>query len=129
MISLRQNLKRLWQLIYELGNKQWDIPRLRELLETILPEKTTFDNYEVEHDFASIGTRTSSTFSCPDIRVMPLPVMVFLTKGCISFRNHSLRKSWQKLLEKLWTRSQALFKDRTPILDLHRTLKYPEYPC
>jgi PAS domain-containing protein len=34
------------QLIYDLGNKQWDIPGLRELLETILPEKTTFDDYE-----------------------------------------------------------------------------------
>ena len=45
------------QLIYDLGNKQWDIPRLRELLETILPQKTTFDNYEVEHDFATIGRR------------------------------------------------------------------------
>jgi PAS domain S-box-containing protein len=45
------------QLIYDLGNAQWDIPRLRELLETILPEKTTFDDYEVEHDFATIGRR------------------------------------------------------------------------
>ena len=46
------------QLIYDLGNKQWDIPKLRELLETILPQKATFDNYEVEHDFADIGRRT-----------------------------------------------------------------------
>jgi two-component system CheB/CheR fusion protein len=45
------------QLIYDLGNKQWDIPKLRELLETIVPQKTTFDNYEVEHDFATIGRR------------------------------------------------------------------------
>jgi len=45
------------QLIYDLGNKQWDIPKLRELLETILSKKTTFDNYEVEHDFAVIGRR------------------------------------------------------------------------
>jgi two-component system CheB/CheR fusion protein len=45
------------QLIYDLGNKQWDIPKLRELLETILPQKATFDNYEVEHDFAIIGRR------------------------------------------------------------------------
>jgi two-component system cell cycle sensor histidine kinase PleC len=45
------------QLIYDLGNKQWDIPKLRELLETILPQKTTFDNYEVEHDFTTIGKR------------------------------------------------------------------------
>ncbi|MFA5904464.1 MAG: PAS domain-containing sensor histidine kinase [Desulfobacula sp.] len=46
------------QLIYDLGNKQWNIPKLRELLETILPQKTSFDNYEVEHDFATIGKRT-----------------------------------------------------------------------
>jgi len=46
------------QLIYDLGNKQWNIPKLRELLETILPLQATFDNYEVEHDFATIGRRT-----------------------------------------------------------------------
>jgi PAS domain S-box-containing protein len=45
------------KLIYNLGNKQWDIPKLRELLEDILPQKTTFDNYEVEHDFTTIGKR------------------------------------------------------------------------
>jgi len=44
-------------LIYDLGNNQWDIPKLRELLETILPEKTTFDDYEVEHNFSTIGKR------------------------------------------------------------------------
>jgi two-component system CheB/CheR fusion protein len=46
------------QLIYDLGDKQWNIPKLRELLEDILPKKVTFDNYEVEHNFASIGRRT-----------------------------------------------------------------------
>ena len=46
------------QLIYDLGNKQWDIPRLRELLETILPQQTSFDGYEVEHNFVTIGRRT-----------------------------------------------------------------------
>ena len=45
------------QLIYDLGNKQWDIPKLRELLEDILPKKAAFDNYEVEHDFYTIGKR------------------------------------------------------------------------
>ncbi len=45
------------QLIYDLGNKQWDIPKLRELLETILPQKAAFDNYEVEHIFSTIGRR------------------------------------------------------------------------
>ena len=46
------------QLIYDLGNRQWDIPKLRELLENILPKSTSFDNFEVERDFPSIGKRT-----------------------------------------------------------------------
>jgi len=46
------------QLIYNMGNKQWDIPKLRELLEDILPKKLTLDNYKVQHDFAAIGQRT-----------------------------------------------------------------------
>jgi PAS domain S-box-containing protein len=41
--------------IYDLGNKQWDIPLLRELLEEILPEKQAFDDFEVAHDFQDIG--------------------------------------------------------------------------
>ncbi|NTU41627.1 MAG: PAS domain-containing sensor histidine kinase [Nitrospirales bacterium] len=41
--------------IFDLGNRQWDIPRLRILLEKILPLNTQFDNFEVEHDFPNIG--------------------------------------------------------------------------
>lgn len=46
------------QLIYELGNGQWDIPSLRRLLDEILPTSGEFNNYEVEHDFTGIGPRT-----------------------------------------------------------------------
>jgi two-component system CheB/CheR fusion protein len=44
--------------IYELGNKQWDIPRLRELLEDILPEKKEFEGFEVTQVFPIIGKRS-----------------------------------------------------------------------
>lgn len=47
----------LGHYIYDLGNKQWDIPELRVLLERILPQKTAFENYEVEHDFVKLGKR------------------------------------------------------------------------
>jgi len=46
------------QLIYDLGNYQWNIPGLRLLLETILPQKADFHDYEVEHDFPGIGRHT-----------------------------------------------------------------------
>jgi len=43
------------QLIYDIGNRQWDIPKLRELLEEILPKSNHFDNYEVDHSFPTVG--------------------------------------------------------------------------
>jgi PAS domain S-box-containing protein len=44
--------------IYDLGNRQWDIPKLRELLEEVLPEKEAFDDFEVDHNFEYIGNKT-----------------------------------------------------------------------
>jgi chemotaxis protein methyltransferase CheR len=46
------------KLLYELGNGVWDIPKLRVLLEKIIPEHGVMENYEVEHDFPDIGRRT-----------------------------------------------------------------------
>ena len=46
------------KVIYSLGNGQWNIPKLRELLEDILPNNTFFKGFEVEHNFPSIGRRT-----------------------------------------------------------------------
>ena len=43
--------------IYSLGNHQWDIPALRELLETILPNQQTFDGFQVDHSFPGLGHR------------------------------------------------------------------------
>lgn len=44
-------------LLYELGDGQWNIPKLRTLLEGILPKSTQFEDFEVEHTFANIGHR------------------------------------------------------------------------
>lgn len=46
------------QLLYELGNRQWDIPRLREPLEEILPRNSLVHDFEVDHEFPTIGRRT-----------------------------------------------------------------------
>lgn len=46
------------RLLYSLGDGQWDIPALRLLLETIIPERTAMDGFEVAHDFPVIGSRT-----------------------------------------------------------------------
>ncbi len=45
------------QLIYELGNGQWDIPGLRTLLEDVIPTSSVFNDFELEHTFPRIGRR------------------------------------------------------------------------
>lgn len=42
---------------YDLGNHQWDIPLLRELLEKVLPEHTEIKDYDVDHELERIGRR------------------------------------------------------------------------
>jgi chemotaxis protein methyltransferase CheR len=44
-------------LLFDLGDRQWNIPALRHLLETIIPDRVAMDNFEVEHDFPDIGRR------------------------------------------------------------------------
>ncbi len=41
--------------LYKLGNNQWNIPRLRELLDEIIPKNVRFHDFEVEHTFPVIG--------------------------------------------------------------------------
>lgn len=45
------------RLLYDLGNGQWNIPRLRDLLEKVLPENGTVEEFRVEHEFEHIGRR------------------------------------------------------------------------
>lgn len=54
-VSPKQTEKKL---LYKLGNGQWNIPKLRSLLEEILPKKKAVRNYEVKHIFETIGEKT-----------------------------------------------------------------------
>jgi two-component sensor histidine kinase len=46
------------RLLYELGDGQWNIPKLRLLLENIVPEHGVMEDYEVEQEFPDLGHRT-----------------------------------------------------------------------
>jgi two-component sensor histidine kinase len=48
----------LGEPLYELGDGEWNIPQLRLLLGQIIPEQGAMENYEVQHEFQSIGRRT-----------------------------------------------------------------------
>ena len=45
------------RFIYSIGNNQWDIPALRELLEEIIPKNSHFNDFEVAHEFPTIGPK------------------------------------------------------------------------
>ena len=45
------------KFVYDLGDGQWNIPELRRLLEEVLPQEKSFRNFEVVHEFSSLGVR------------------------------------------------------------------------
>jgi signal transduction histidine kinase len=95
--------------IYDLGSRQWDIPRLRILLEDILPKNTKFDNFEVEHNFPIIGHKIMLLNACRIYRKDIGTQMVLLAIEDITERKRS-EKELKKLSEEL-ARSNADLKD------------------
>jgi signal transduction histidine kinase/CheY-like chemotaxis protein len=45
------------KFLFELGNNQWNIPKLRELLSEVIPKNNSFQNFEVTHTFPGIGEK------------------------------------------------------------------------
>ncbi len=45
------------RFLYDLGNGQWNVPRLRELLGDALYRDQSFQDFEIEYDFQHIGRR------------------------------------------------------------------------
>ncbi len=93
------------RLIYDLGNKQWDIPRLRTLLENIISKESKFDNYEVEHTFPDIGHK-----------IMLLNARRILHKGIgaqlilLALEDITRRSQLESLLEDSEQRYRRLFE-------------------
>jgi diguanylate cyclase (GGDEF)-like protein/PAS domain S-box-containing protein len=105
------------QLIYDLGNRQWDIPKLRELLEDILPNKVAFDNYEVEHNFATIGRRIMLLNARQIQRVLGKERIILLAIEDITERKQSEEKIQQMAHHDTLTGlpNRKLFSDRLGI--------------
>lgn len=66
------------QLIYNLGNGQWNIPELRYLLEEIIPHKSTFNDFKVQHYFESIGRKVMLLNGRLIIRKKGEPALILL---------------------------------------------------
>lgn len=62
----------------KIGGGEWDIPELRELLDEVLPRKTTIENYKLDHEFAKIGRRVFLVNARQLIRERGAPNMILI---------------------------------------------------
>ncbi len=106
-------------LIYELGNGQWDIPALRTLLEDIIPQRSVFDDYELEHDFPSIG-RKVMLLNARQLRAGSHTDMVVLAMEDVTERRriHDLEIRFTQGLQESYKRLQELEKLRDDLTNM-----------
>jgi two-component system CheB/CheR fusion protein len=64
--------------LYELGNGQWNIAQLRELLEKVLLHNSVFQDFEITHDFPHIGRRVMLLNARRLDRAVELPGLILL---------------------------------------------------
>jgi PAS domain S-box-containing protein len=76
-------------LLYDLGNGQWNMPALRDLLDRILPHHTAFDNFEVTHTFPHIGRKTMLVNARRIVRAEGRPPLILLALEDITARQQA----------------------------------------
>ena len=87
------------QLIFDLGNKQWDRPELRRLLQEILPRDNQFQHFEVYHAFPSIGLRTV-LLNARKLRLQNQDPMILMTIEDITERKQAVEESLRESEER-----------------------------
>lgn len=106
-------------LLYDLGHGQWDIPALRVLLETILPNQVAMDGFEVDHEFPGIGHRIMLL----NARIMLLNARKVLYDESdtmailLAFRDISERRVIEQEKAELLIRSESLLKQNHVLLE------------
>jgi chemotaxis protein methyltransferase CheR len=98
-------------LLYALGDGQWDIPALRLLLETIIPEQANMDGFEVEHDFPGIGRRTM-LLNARKVLYQDSPNTTIL----LAFSDVTVRRTIEREKQDLLERTEELLRQKQVLL-------------
>lgn len=121
------------RLVYDLGNGQWNIPRLKNLLEDILPKDTFFKDFEVDHDFPGLGRRimilnARKIFPDSDTEphtTPPLPPLILLAMEDITDRrlvSEKLAEYAQKIETQLDSKMLDLNNRVDELATLHKVI-------
>ncbi len=89
------------QLLYRLGNEQWNIPKLKELLEDVLPKKSLVRDFLVTHAFPEIGLKSMlvSAQRIEDVAGAGRPMILLAVEDVTERAN--VEKSQKQLFETL----------------------------
>jgi PAS domain S-box-containing protein len=90
------------RIIFDLGNRQWNIPKLRELLEEVLPQNSVIDDLEVEHTFESIGHKVMNLNARRIYQKTDQPELILL-----AIKDVTEREDQKRDLKKLVTKRTA----------------------
>jgi chemotaxis protein methyltransferase CheR len=101
----------LGSLLYALGDGQWDIPALRVLLETIIPERAAMDGFEVEHDFPNLGRRTMLLNARKVLYDDPANIKILL-----AFMDVTTRRTIEREKADLLTQTEELLRQKQVLL-------------
>jgi two-component system CheB/CheR fusion protein len=70
--------------LYNLGDGQWNIPRLKDQLEQVLPRDSRVQDFDVIHDFPRVGPKTIRLNACRIESGEPGLAVIFLALADIS---------------------------------------------
>ena len=110
------------RFIYDLGNRQWDIPELRKLLDEVLPRHKAVTNFQVEHDFLDIGRRFMFLNAEWIPREAPRPQLILLAIEDVTKLKkleEDLRNTYAELDTRVNVRTTELSKANE---DLHKEI-------
>ncbi len=110
-------------LIYDLGDRQWDIPKLRELLEDILPQNTMFHDFEVEHHFETIGRKIMHLNARRIYREVNQTQLILLAIEDVTEREH-YKRNLEEIVEKRTAELILARKEAEVSKDLTETALY-----
>lgn len=98
------------KLLYEVGSHQWNIPRLKELLEEVIPRNSQVMDFEVVHQFPQVGEKVMMLNARRLVRKLHAEHLILLAIEDIT----EYRQAQRLIAEKeAWFRSMA---DNSPMM-------------
>ena len=91
--------------LFDLSGGRWDIPGLRQLLATVIPEHAAMEGFEFEQDFAQLGKRTFQLNALPirdgegSSRMVLLAIKDITERRIVEQEKQKLLEHTEELLE------------------------------